>query len=136
RVVQTGYFNGNDGIEHMGKRGYGSAFMGISNKYKCTNLEWFKAQYPEEHWSTLVEQSKKIARKKAFEKFKSESNLAGAEEMIDQILSTKEARANYYGTQDSDSMEQLKHQYEIIYESLSKPIVRMESACFMWLVKK
>lgn len=51
------------------------------------------------------------------------------------ILSTKEARANYYGTQDSDSMEQLKHQYEIIYESLSKPIVRMESACFMWLVK-
>lgn len=83
-----------------------------------------------------MEQSKKIARKKAFEKFKSESNLAGAQEMIDQILSTKEARANYYGTQDSDSMEQLKHQYEIIYESLSKPIVRMESACFMWLVKK
>lgn len=136
RVVQTGYFNGNDCIEHLGKRGYGSAFMGISNRYKCTNLEWFKAQYPEERWEMLVEQSKKIARKKAFEKFKGESNLSGAKEMIDQILSTKEARANYYGTQDGDSMDQLRHQYEIIFESLSKPIVRMESACFMWLVKK
>ena len=95
-----------------------------------------KAQYSEDRWKILVEQSSKIARKKAIEKFKTESNLSGAKEMINQILSTKEARETFYGTKNENSMEQLKHLYGVIYKSLSKPIVRMESACFMWLVKK
>lgn len=136
RISQNGYFNKDDSIEHLGKRGFGSAFVGISPKYKCTNLEWFKAQYSEDRWKILVEQSSKIARKKAIEKFKTESNLSGAKEMINQILSTKEARETFYGTKNENSMEQLKHLYGVIYKSLSKPIVRMESACFMWLVKK
>ncbi len=29
-----------------------------------------------------------------------------------------------------------KHQYELIFKSLEKPIIRLEVACFLWLVKK
>jgi hypothetical protein len=47
----------------------------------------------------------------------------------------KESRANYYGTSETDSIRELRQQYEIIYESLSKPIIRLEAACFMWLLK-
>ena len=56
--------------------------------------------------------------------------------MINQILSTYEARTNYYGVQAGKPVESLKKEYEVIYNSLCKPIIRMESACFMWLVKK
>lgn len=136
RIAQTGYFKQDDSIEHLGRRGFGSGFLGISKKYKCSNLDWFKLHYPDERWETLVTRGSKIAKKKASEKFKGGSNISGAKEMMEQILSTYEARANYYGVKIDESVEQLKTEYEIIYNSLCKPIIRMESASFMWLVKK
>lgn len=136
RIVQSGYFNENDAIDHLGRRGNGSGFLNLPKRYKCTNIEWFKAQYSDERWEKMVVQSSKIARKSAFDKYRKESNLSGAKEMIEQILSTYDARFNYYGTKGTDSIEVIKRQYEIIYNSLCKPIIRMESASFMWLVKK
>lgn len=47
----------------------------------------------------------------------------------------KESREKYYGTEGNESIDELRKQYEVIIESLSKPIIRLESACFMWLVK-
>lgn len=135
RISQIGYFNGSDDIDHLGRRGKEGGFLGIPFQYKSSNLEWFKAQYPDGRWEGFVSQSSKIARKKARDQFKKESNLSGAKEMMEQILSTKESRAVYFGTDHMDSMEQMRKQYEIIYESLSKPVIRMESACFMWLKK-
>ena len=79
----------------------------------------------------LVTRSGKIARKKASEKFKGESNISGAKEMMNQILSTHEAKADYYGIKSDDSVDLMKKQYEIIYNSLCKPIIRMESACYI-----
>lgn len=134
RIVQTGYFNQNDLIDHLGRRGFGNGFLGIPKKYKCSNLDWFKSYYPDEKWEKLAVQGGKIARKKAFDKFKAESNLTGAKEMIEQILSTHEAKSDYYGIKAEESLDLMKKQYEIIYNSLCKPIIRMESACFMWLV--
>ena len=92
--------------------------------------------YADRRREKLATQGGKIARKKALEKFKSESNISGAKEMIEQILSTYEARADFYGMETGESVEQMKKEYEIIYNSLCKPIIRMESASFMWLVKK
>lgn len=135
RIAQTGYFNQSDLIDHLGKRGFGNGFLGISKKYRCSNLDWFKSYYPDEKWEKLAVQGGKIARKKAFDNFKAESNLTGAKEMIEQILSTHEAKSNYYGIKTTESLDLIKKQYEIIYDSLCKPIIRMESACFMWLVK-
>ena len=136
RVARTGYFNQNDSIEHLGRRGFTNGFLAIPKKYKCSNLDWFKSCFPEERWENLVTQGGKIARKKALKKFRAESNISGAREMIDQILSTYEARADYYGVETGKSVDLMKKEYEIIYNSLSKPIIRMESASFMWLVKK
>ena len=136
RIAQTGYFDQNDTIEHLGRRGFGNVFLNIPKKFKCSNIDWFRSYFPEERWEKLVMQGSKIARKKAIEKFKGESNISGAKEMINQILSTHEAKADYYGIQSDESMELMKKQYEIIYNSLCKPIIRMESACYMWLVKK
>lgn len=135
RIAQTGYFNQNDQIDHLGRRGYENGFLGIPKKYRCSNLDWFKSHYPNVKWEKLAVQGSKIARKKAFDKFMAESNLTGAKEMIEQILSTHEAKSDYYGIKTEESLDLVKKQYEIIYNSLYKPVIRMESACFMWLVK-
>ncbi len=136
RISQIGYFNRSDTIDHLGRRGRENGFLGIPSRYSSSNLDWFKSQYSEEKWEKLVDQSSQIARKKARERFHRESNLLGAKEMISQILSMKESHAKYYGTTGEDSTEALRKQFDIIYESLTKPIIRMESACYVWLVKK
>ena len=136
RIAQTGYFHQADEIEHLGRRGCSCGFLNIPKRYKCSNVDWFRSCFPEEHWEKLVMKSSKAAQKKAIQKFKRESNVLGAKEMIDQILSTHEAKADYYGIKSSESMDFMKKQYEMIYNSLRKPIIRMESACYMWLVKK
>ncbi len=136
RISQMGYFNRSDEIEHLGRRGKEPGFLQIANKYSASNVDWFRAQYPEENWVNLVDQSASIARKRARERFGKDSNLKGAKEMIDQILSAKESRAEFYGVSEDVSIEQMRKQYQIIYESLSKPVIRTESACFMWLMKK
>ena len=136
RIAQMGYFNRSDTIDHLGRRGNENGFLGISARFSSSNLDWFRSQYTEEKWEKLVDQSSQIAKKKARERFQKESNLSGAKEMIAQILSMKESHANYYGTVNDDSIIELKQQYEIIYESLTKPIIRLESASFVWLLKK
>lgn len=136
RITQMGYFNRSDTIDHLGRRGKENGFLGIPDRFLLSNVDWFKSQYTEEKWEKLVDQSSQIAKKKARERFQKESNLSGAKEMIAQILSMKESHANYYGTVNDDSIIELKQQYEAIYESLTKPIIRLESASFVWLLKK
>ena len=79
RIAQIGYFNRDDRIEHLiehlGRRGLDNGFLNIPKKYKCSNIDWFRSSFPRKQWKTLATQSGKIARKKAFEKFKGESNI-------------------------------------------------------------
>lgn len=136
RLSQMGYFDCSDSIEHLGRRGKENGFLGIFSKYRASNIDWFRSQYSEEKWESLVEQSSQIAQKKAQTGFKKDSNLLSAKEMVDQILSMKESRKRYYGIEGNESIEELRKQYEVILESLYNPIICLESACFMWLVKK
>lgn len=136
RISQMGYFNRSDTIEHLGRRGMWDGFLKIFTKHRASNLDWFKAQYDEERWEKLVDQSSKTARKKARDRFARASDLAGVREMMEQILSMRESRENYFGSCEGESAEQLRRQHTIIYESLSKPVIRLESACYMWLVKR
>lgn len=135
RLAQQGYIDGDYSIEHLGKRGKEGAFLSPGYRNHCSNLEWFKGQYGEEKWNGIVEKSSQLARKRALEKFKKESNLAGAKEMIAEILSMKESYVNYFGIKEDLNIEEIKRQYAIVFESLSKPIIRLESACYLWLVK-
>ncbi len=136
RIAQMGYFSQSDSIDHLGRRGKENGFLNIPAKYSSSNLDWFRGQNPEEKWIKNVDYSYRTAREKARERFQRESNISGAREMISQILSMKESHANYYGATENEPIEELKQLYEIIFESLKKPIIRLESACFMWLIKR
>lgn len=133
RVCELGYFDNRKEIDHLGRRGRSSGLLKISERYNLSNSEWFKIQYDEESWEKLVDQSRTIASKNARNKFSMESDLLGAKELIDQILSTKESSEKYYETSSNESIEELERQYQIIYRSLEKPRIRLEAACFLWL---
>lgn len=134
RISQQGYFDGQDNIEHLGKRGFGGGFLNIPKRFQVSNAEWFKGQYPDEKWEILVDQSYGIAKKKAKQRFLKESNLSGAKEMIEQIITSTESRNAYFGIDGNINIEDLVKQFDIICESLEKPIIRLESACFTWLI--
>ena len=136
RICKMGYFNKSDDIDHLGRRGLSDGFLHIPRMYQSSNLDWFKSQYDEDYWRSLVEKSRSIAAKKAKNRFAKLSDLDSAREMIEQILSTKESRAKYYNSSSDGLIEDLKKEYDLIYQSLSKPIIRLEAACFMWLVKR
>lgn len=135
RISQMGYFNRSDQIDHLGRRGKENGFLRIPFKFRSSNLDWFKGQYSEERWEKLVDQSYRLSRKKARDNFMKESDLAGARQMMEQILSARESRVRYFGLDQMESIDELKKQYEIIYKSLEKPIIRIEAASFMWLLK-
>ena len=135
RICKLGYFDKSDDIDHLGRRGLSDGFLHISRRYNASNLEWFKAQYDEEHWKKLVEKGREIASKKARTRFAKESDLDGARELVDQIMSIRESKDRYFGSSEHESIEELRKQYELILASLEKPIIRLESACFMWLRK-
>ena len=60
--------------------------------------------------------------------------MAGAKAEMERILMAMLASANYYG-QEPEGYEKLKEAYDVVLECLKRPIVRLESACYEWMVK-
>ena len=69
----------------------------------------------------------------AFEFLKRKSNIKGAREEMERVLSARAANAAYYGL-SQDETDELKRTQELVLESLRKPIIRLESAAFIMMV--
>ena len=79
-------------IVHMGKRSNSPGFMkGIVTG--PTNINWFRHEYSEENWGELVDSAKKESSAKAMDVFKRRSNIRGAREEMERILSARAANA-------------------------------------------
>ena len=64
----------------------------------------------------------------------SRSHVADAKAEMDRILTSVIAKAKYF-EQEPEGYDDLKKAYDIVLESLSKPTVRLESACYVRMVK-
>ena len=121
-------------IVHIGKRHNSPGFMkGIMTG--PTNIDWFRKEYSEENWNELVESAKKESYEKAAKAFKRKSNIRGAREDMERTLSAKAANAEYFGI-SVEGLEELKHTQEIILNAIKRPRRVLESAAFVWMVKK
>lgn len=121
-------------IVHMGKRSNSPGFMkGIVTG--PTNINWFRHEYSEENWGELVDSAKKESSAKAMDVFKRRSNIRGAREEMERILSARAANAEYFGMSD-DGVEELKRIQEIILNAIKRPKLVLESAAFVWMVKR
>lgn len=135
-MLQKDIDSSKDEIEHLGKRGVGkSGFLGIYNQYKASNADYFKTIYPQERWEDLVMKSRRISKEKALKSLRARSHVADAKAEMERILTSVIATAKYYG-QESDNYDKLKNIYALVLESLTRPTIRLESACFVWMVKR
>lgn len=124
-----------DDIDHLGRRSRQEGFLKIFSRHKVSNIDYFKTLYSPDRWEDMVSEARKVSKEKAIKNLRSRSHVSDAKAEMDRILTSVVATAKYYG-QETDDYDRLKHIYDIVLESLSKPTVRLESACFVWMVKK
>ena len=132
RLIESGFAPKN--VVHMGKRSNSPGFMkGIMNG--PTNIDWFRHEYSEENWGELVDRARKESSAKAMDVFKRRSNIRGAREEMERILSARAANAEYFGM-SAEGLEELKRTQEIILNAIKRPKLVLESAAFVWMVKR
>ena len=100
-----------------------------------TNINWFRREYSEESWSELVDNAKKESSVKALDIFKRRSNIRGAREEMERNLSARAANAEYFDM-SNEGIEELRRTQDIILNAIKRPRLVLESAVFVWMVKK
>lgn len=132
RIINVGFNKGK--IIHLGKRSHSAGYM-KDEITGATNIAWFKTEYPEEQWIDIVTTARKAAYEKALEQFKRRSNIRGAREEMERILSARVANSEFYGIGD-EKIDELKKEQEILLEAIRRPKVSLDSAAFVWMVNQ
>lgn len=107
----------------------------ISSQYRAANIDYFRSTYPQERWVDFVKKSRKMSKDKALKALRERSHTEEAKAEMDRILTSMTATSEYYN-QESEDYNKMRGIYNVVLESLMKPTVRLESACFVWMVKK
>ena len=134
KVFKEGFIHNKEKVAHLGKRSIGNDFLKISRSKDISNVEWFKGKFPSEKWKHFVSEARKNAKEEARKKIKNYSNISGAREEISRHINSLIATADYYNY-NMKNIDNEKHKYSIILESLNKPKLILESAAFVWMVK-
>lgn len=134
RILQKDIEKSKDEIEHLGKRGRSDGFLGIFNQFRCSNVDYFKEKNPQDIWEDNVKKARSISKSKAIKLLSSRSHVADAKAEMERILTSVIAKAKYF-EQEPEGYDDLKKIYDVVLESLNKPTVRLESACYVRMVK-
>ena len=116
---------------HLGKRSRSAKYL--KDIIYGKNIEWFKDNFSEEVWEELVDGARKEAYEKAIKQFKKRSNVRGAREEMERVLSAKVANSMYYGIDDG-AIETIKREQRILLEAINRSKVTLDSAAFVWMV--
>lgn len=135
KIICKGYLHQRDDVVHLGQRSIKRSFLNINNKYGISNVEWFKEMYLPDKWEPFVKRAYSVARKEAIEKLKERSNIKMAREEINKMLYSLIATAQFYG-REVEGYDSAKRIYDYVLESLKKPNLKLESACYVWMVKE
>ena len=134
-MIQRDIESSKDEIDHLGRRSRSEGFLHIFSKYKAANIDYFRSAYPQDRWVDFVKKSRKVSKDKALKVLRERSHITEAKAEMDRILISMIATSEFYN-QELENYDKLKEIYEIVLESLTKPTIRLESACFVWMVKK
>ena len=118
---------------HFGKRSRETSYLS-STIGDVKNIEWFRGTYSEERWREMVVTARKSAHEKALEQIRKRSNIRGAREEMERVLSAREASQVYYGQHD-DKILALKEEQKVVLEALRRPKILLDSVAFIWMVK-
>ena len=120
RILQGGYLDGKK-AKHLGQR-------------KSNKIGEFKEEYPQEQWEKLLHDSYAEAKKKAIQIVKKLSNIAGAKEEMQRVLSSMKAKNVFYGYEEHDVSE-IEKQFELILNTIKKPVLNNHGIAFIRMEK-
>lgn len=106
--------------KHLGERGN-------------NGIDEFLKNYPAENWKANTIDAYKKCLKEAKESVKNSINFKKVNEELTDILSTMKARSIYYGYNDESSTVSSEREIEVLIEVLKKPIIELDSVCFLVL---
>lgn len=132
KMVSAGYKNRD--VVHLGKRSRSPGFLKEQIEAGVSNIAWFKEQYGLDSWKDLVYTAQKESKKQAGKIFKRRSNIPGAIEEMERVLSAKVANGKFYGLTE-EKLEEFRTQQEYVLEALRHPNVILDSVAFVWMVK-
>ncbi|MFI3212849.1 MAG: SNF2-related protein [Eubacteriales bacterium] len=134
-MVQRDFESSKDDIDHLGRRSKNEGFLHIFSQYRASNIDYFRSEYLQDRWGDVVKKSRKLSKHKALDILKERSHIADAKSEMDRILTSMIATSKYYN-HELENYEKMKEIYNVVLQSLSKPTVRLESACYVWMVNK
>lgn len=134
-MIQRDFESSKDDIDHLGRRSRQEGFLHIYSQYRASNVDYFKSSYPQERWDDLVKKSRNVSKNKALKALRERSHVSEAKAEVDRVLTSMIATAKYYD-QEVEDYDRIKEIYDVVIEALEKPIVRLESACYVWMVKR
>ncbi len=121
-------------VDHLGKReAKNGTILRIKERYGCSCAEWFRQFYTPDKWSRFIKESRKNAKKDAFEKFKAKFNTKGLKAELVQEVSAQKAAQLYYGQEDHAA--DLERINQIILDTFLYSSVELDSVCFVRMVK-
>lgn len=131
RVINHQFHKRN--MVHLGKRTHSPGFLGdmVSGE---SNVQWFKSCYPADQWASIVDDAREQAYKQAFNTFKHRSNVRGAREEMERVLSARAANSTYFELTD-EAVEKLQEEQSVLMDAIRHPVVSLDSAAFVWMVK-
>lgn len=130
KIVNRG-FAVKSNIVHLGKRSREAKFL--KDEITGKNIDWFKEKYGGESWNELITQARKTSYEKALNTLKRKSNIKGARDEMERVLSARAANMEYYGQTDK-GIDELKQMQTIVLDSIRRPKLRLESASFVLMV--
>lgn len=134
-MLQRDFESSKDDIDHLGRRSRQEGFLHIFSQYRASNVDYFKSSYPQERWDDLVKKSRSVSKNKALKALRERSHVSEAKAEVDRVLTSMIATAKYYD-QEVEDYDRIKEIYDVVIEALEKPTVRLESACYVWMVKR
>jgi ATP-dependent helicase HepA len=130
-LIKKGYKAVHSSIEHLGQRSKGKS--NISQQYG-SNLNWFKNKFPKDYWKSYVEDSFRLGKEIAMRELANKSNLKEAKEEIQRLIAARISSDIFFDRKLEEGKE-LEAKYSIILDCLKNPIVSIESACYVFMVK-
>lgn len=124
-------------VAHLGQRSIKSDFLKIKENYRISNINWFKNQFPTDIWAKIVQDAYNSSVQKMKEELTQSVELKRARSDFQRRINGIKASTLFYGAEwEVHGHEDIKATYQALLEGLRRPIRRLESIAFVWVVGK
>lgn len=122
-------------VAHLGQRSLQSDFLNTKEKYRMSNISWFKQQFPSDVWAKIVREAYDSSVQKVKEELAQSVELKRAKSDFQRRVNGIIASTLYYAAEgEARGHEDIKEVYQVLIEGMKLPIRRLESVTFVWMV--